>query len=47
MSKRTPSIVVSDILRCIEQIETFTSNLSFEEFSKNFMVVEACLLTFK
>lgn len=43
MSKRTPSIVVSDILRCIEHIETYTGNLSFDEFSNNFMVIEACL----
>jgi uncharacterized protein with HEPN domain len=43
MSKRTPSIVVNDILRCIEHIETYTVNLSFDEFSNNFMVIEACL----
>ena len=43
MSKRTPSIVVSDILRCIEHIETYTVNLSFDEFSNNFMAIEACL----
>ena len=42
MSKRTPSIVVGDILRCIEHIETYTTNLSFE-FANNFMVIEACL----
>jgi uncharacterized protein with HEPN domain len=43
MSKRTPSIVVSDILRCIEHIEVYTAKLSFDEFSVNFMVIEACL----
>ncbi|MBS1602909.1 MAG: DUF86 domain-containing protein [Bacteroidetes bacterium] len=43
MSKRTPSVVTGDILRCIEHIETYTANLSFDEFSNNFMVIEACL----
>ncbi|MBN8856273.1 MAG: hypothetical protein BGO55_17305 [Sphingobacteriales bacterium 50-39] len=43
MSKRTPSVVVGDILRSIEHIETYTANLSFNEFSNNFMVIEACL----
>ena len=43
MSKRTPSIVVSDILQCIEHIQLYTDKLSFEDFSSNFMVIEACL----
>lgn len=43
MSKRTPSVVVGDILRCIEHIEIYTAKLSFNEFSNNFMVIEACL----
>lgn len=43
MSKRTPSVVIGDILRCIEHIETYTAKLSFNEFSNNFMVIEACL----
>ncbi|HTJ11100.1 MAG TPA: DUF86 domain-containing protein [Dinghuibacter sp.] len=43
MSSRIPSSIVGDILRCIEHIETYTSNLSFDEFSSNFMVIEACL----
>lgn len=43
MSKRTPSIVVSDILRCIEHIQSYTATLSFDDFSSEFMVVEACL----
>jgi uncharacterized protein with HEPN domain len=43
MSKRVPSIVVKDILRCIERIQLYTHNLSFDEFSNNFMAIEACL----
>ena len=43
MSKRLPSIVVKDILHCIERIQLYTNNLSFEDFSSNFMAVEACL----
>ncbi len=43
MSKRTPSIVVKDILHCIESIQSYTSDYSFEDFRANFMAVEACL----
>lgn len=43
MSKRTPSIVVGDILQCIDHIQSYTRKLSFDDFSSNFMVVEACL----
>ncbi len=43
MSRRTPSVVVNDILTCIDHIELYTAKLSFDEFASNFMVVEACL----
>ncbi len=43
MSKRIPSIVVGDILRCIDHIETYTSKLTFDDFSSNFLIQEACL----
>jgi uncharacterized protein with HEPN domain len=43
MSKRAPSIVINDILICIDHIMTYTANLSFEDFASNFMVMEACL----
>ena len=43
MSRRTPSIVVNDILRCIDHVESYTNKLSFDEFSTNFLVIEACL----
>ena len=43
MSKRIPSVVVTDILRCIDHVESYTAKLSLEDFSSDFMVVEACL----
>jgi len=43
MSERKPSVIIKDILKCIGHIQLYTSNLSFDEFSSNFMVVEACL----
>ncbi len=43
MSERKPSALVKDILECIGHIRIYTDKLSFEEFSSNFMVVEACL----
>ena len=43
MSKRKTSATVKDILRCADNFQTYTAHLSFHEFSKNFMVVEACL----
>ena len=42
MSSRKPSIIINDILTCIDHIELYTSALSFDEFSSNFMVIEAC-----
>jgi uncharacterized protein with HEPN domain len=43
MSKRVPSIVINDILSCIDHVTTYTAALSFGDFASNFMVVEACL----
>lgn len=43
MPERKPSAIVQDILSCIDHIQTYTAGLSFEEFSRNFMAVEACL----
>jgi len=43
MPERRPSVIIKDILNCIEHIRNYTANLSFDEFSKNFMAVEACL----
>lgn len=43
MSERKPSVIITDILNCIDHIQSYTVNLSFAEFSDNFMVMEACL----
>ncbi|HWK06804.1 MAG TPA: DUF86 domain-containing protein [Puia sp.] len=43
MSKRIPSIVINDILYCIDHVTTYTASLSFDDFTSNFMIIEACL----
>ena len=43
MSERKPSAFVEDILKCIEHIQSYVGKLSFDEFSSNFMAIEACL----
>lgn len=43
MPERKPFAILEDILLCIEHIQTYTEELSFEQFSSHFMTVEACL----
>lgn len=43
MSERIPSIIIKDLLRCIEHVQSYTINLDLDAFSSNYMVVEACL----
>ncbi|WP_276502388.1 HepT-like ribonuclease domain-containing protein [Terrimonas pollutisoli] len=43
MSERKPSIIIRDILNCIDHIQLYTANVSFDEFSNHFMTIEACL----
>ena len=43
MSERKPSAIVNDIHQCIEHVTLYTHNLSYDTFSSNFMVIEACL----
>lgn len=43
MSERKPSVLIKDILNCIEHVSTYTNDLSFETFAANYMVLEACL----
>ncbi len=43
MPERKPSAYIKDILKIINHIRLYTKELSFDEFSKNFMAVEACL----
>ena len=43
MSERKSSVIIEDILTCIQHIESYTANLSFDQFSAHYMTVEACL----
>ncbi len=43
MSERRPSVIIGDILQCIDHTQSYTANLTFEDFVANFMVTEACL----
>jgi uncharacterized protein with HEPN domain len=43
MSERKPSVIIEDILKCIDHIQSYTSDLSFDKFTSNFMASEACL----
>ena len=43
MSERRPSVIIEDILKCIEHIQSYIGDLSFEQITSDFMVVEACL----
>jgi uncharacterized protein with HEPN domain len=47
MPERKSSAYITDILNSITHIEQYTANLSFDEFSTNFMAVEACLYNFQ
>lgn len=43
MPERKPSALISDMLKCIGNLEKYTNKISFDEFFDNFMIVEACL----
>ena len=43
MPERKSSAIIEDILTCIEHIQLYTTDLSFENFSSHFMTIEACL----
>ncbi len=43
MSKRDVKLFLHDILESIEKIERYTKNLSFDEFVKNNLVVDAVI----
>jgi len=43
MPERRPSAIIQDILICIDHVQLYTADLSFDDFAKNFMAVEACL----
>jgi uncharacterized protein with HEPN domain len=43
MSERQPTLIIDDILKCIQHIQSYTANISFDQFSTHYMTVEACL----
>ncbi len=43
MPERKPSLFILDMIRCIEHISSYTKDMTFETFSVNFLVIEACL----
>jgi uncharacterized protein with HEPN domain len=43
MPERKSSAIIQDILNCIDHIQLYTAGFSFDDFTKNFMAVEACL----
>ncbi|MFN3762469.1 MAG: DUF86 domain-containing protein [Anaerolineae bacterium] len=43
MSKRSPVVLLHDILQAINKIERFTAGLSFDDFEENDQVVDAVI----
>lgn len=43
MPERKASALIGDMLKCILHLRKYSNNISFAEFSFNFMIVEACL----
>ncbi len=43
MPERKSSTIIKDILTCIDHIQLYISGFGYEDFSRNFMAVEACL----
>lgn len=43
MSKREPKLYLEDIKNSIQKIEKYTKGLSFEEFSKNTLQIDAVI----
>ncbi len=44
---RTYLLFIEDIVHCIDKIESYTGNLSFEDFSENDMTVDAVIRNFE
>lgn len=43
MPKRLQSVIVDDIINFIDKIDSYTADLSYQEFSLRPMVVDACM----
>ena len=47
MSKRTPKLLLEDIIESAEKILQYTNGISFEEFSKDNKTVDAVIRNFE
>ena len=47
MSKRHPNLLIGDILDSADKILSYTSTLSFDEFTRDSMVVDAVIRNFE
>ncbi len=47
MSKREPNLLIGDILDSAQKILNYTSDLSFEEFITNSLVIDAVIRNFE
>jgi uncharacterized protein with HEPN domain len=47
MSKRSPFLLLEDILDACLKIQNYTGDLSFEEFEENEMVIDAVIRNFE
>lgn len=47
MRKREPKLYLKDILDCIEKINSYVKNISFEDFSKNTLIIDAVIRNFE
>ena len=43
MSKRIPKLLIIDILNCIERIQDYTTDVSYEDFQRNSLIQDAVL----
>ena len=47
MSKRDYVLFIEDVVNCLEKIERYTKGLSFEEFRRNDMLIDAVVRNFE
>jgi uncharacterized protein with HEPN domain len=43
MPERKSSLLIKDILTATAHINSYTAEITFDDFAKNYMIVEACL----
>ncbi len=47
MSRRSPLLLLEDILISCEKIQEYTQNLSFEQFEENELIIDAVIRNFE